>query len=465
MGTPDKAIPNSVLAKAEGIAVFPPTVKGGFIFGAHRGQTRGQILVTSVLEGDGALWRLCPGDPRLRRPHVGSVMIGYIKAVIFFEGLTATSGRNLAPIRPHSPPHRLATITDGVAGWLPGPTAASRRPARRRAVSRRSVEAPHELPQHHLHVDGRDRGHHQDIHGGAREALHEAMVERIARGEVGGEALHHQATQSCTVERGGKCRRRRGRRCSAAAPGVRPVPVAAAGAGRDWAGSSTTTRGRRAGGFSRTRWLDPRLGRETVDPPGHVEIMGAGGPEPRPRAPAASRPSHERPGGRVPRPCRLATWQEGRVARIVDDTGLIAIGVDRSVWLDARGEDGPGQRVGPVQRAGGHVPVLRPVEPFRQILPVAGFGQRAARPPPARAGVGAARRGRGRRARSCRAARWGGRTGRIRAPYMCTRPPRVAPHTSPSRRLRTFPFPVRPIRANVDGRRLLAATTTEGPSP
>ena len=195
-------------------------------------------------------------------------MIGYIKAVIFFEGLTATSGRNLAPIRPHSPRHRLATITDGVAGWFPGPTAASRRPARRRAVSRRSVEAPHELPQYHLHVDGRDRGHHQDIHGGAREALHEAMVERIARGEVGGEELHHQATHSCTVERGGKCRRRRGRRCSAAAPGVRPVPVAAAGAGRDWAGSSTTTRGRRAGGFSRTRWLDPRLGRETVDQPG-----------------------------------------------------------------------------------------------------------------------------------------------------------------------------------------------------
>ena len=87
-----------------------------------------------------------------------TAMIGYIKAVIFFEGLTATSGRNLTPIRPHSPPHRLATITDGVAGWLPGPTAANRRPARRRAVSRRSVEAPHELPQYHLHVDGRDRG-------------------------------------------------------------------------------------------------------------------------------------------------------------------------------------------------------------------------------------------------------------------------------------------------------------------
>ena len=122
----------------------------------------------------------------LRRPHVGSVMIGYIKAVIFFEGLTATSGRNLAPIRPHSPPHRLATITDGVAGWLPGPTAASRRPARRRAVSRRSVEAPHELPQYHLHVDGRDRGHHQEIHGGAREALHEAMVGCVATSASGG---------------------------------------------------------------------------------------------------------------------------------------------------------------------------------------------------------------------------------------------------------------------------------------
>ena len=87
----------------------------------------------------------------------------------------------------------------------------------------------------------------------------------------------------------------------------------------------------------------------------------------------------------------LATWQEGRVARIIDDTGLIAIGVDRSVWLDARGEDVPGQLVGPVQRAWVHGPVRRPVEPFRQILPVAnaGLGQRAARPPAARAGGGA----------------------------------------------------------------------------
>ena len=38
-------------------------------------------------------------------------------------------------------------------------------------------------------------------------------------------------------------------------------------------------------------------------------------------------------------------------------------------------------------------------------------------------------------------------------------------HTSPSLRLRTFPFPVRPIRANVDGRRRPAAATKEEPSP
>ena len=61
---------------------------------------------------------------------------------------------------------------------------------------------------------------------------------------------------------------------------------------------------------------------------------------------------------------------------------------------------------------------------------------------------------------SCRAARWGGSTGRTRAPYRCTRPPLVAPHTSPSLRLRRFCFPVRPIRANVDGRRPPAAATT-----
>ncbi len=43
MGAPDKAIPSAILRRAEAIAVFPGTLKGGFIFGAHRG--RGIISV------------------------------------------------------------------------------------------------------------------------------------------------------------------------------------------------------------------------------------------------------------------------------------------------------------------------------------------------------------------------------------------------------------------------------------
>ena len=43
---------------------------------------------------------------------------------------------------------------------------------------------------------------------------------------------------------------------------------------------------------------------------------------------------------------------------------------------------------------------------------------------------------------------------------------RTAEHVlSPFLRLRTFPLPVAPTRANVDGRRLPAAATKEGPSP
>ena len=38
MAAPDKAIPNAVLEKAEGIAVFPGTIKGGFIVGAQHGR-------------------------------------------------------------------------------------------------------------------------------------------------------------------------------------------------------------------------------------------------------------------------------------------------------------------------------------------------------------------------------------------------------------------------------------------
>jgi lipid-binding SYLF domain-containing protein len=38
MAAPDKAIPNSVLNKTEGIAVFPGTIKGGFVIGAQHGR-------------------------------------------------------------------------------------------------------------------------------------------------------------------------------------------------------------------------------------------------------------------------------------------------------------------------------------------------------------------------------------------------------------------------------------------
>ena len=38
MGAPDKAIPGKVLDKAEGVAVFPSTIKGGLGVGAHRGK-------------------------------------------------------------------------------------------------------------------------------------------------------------------------------------------------------------------------------------------------------------------------------------------------------------------------------------------------------------------------------------------------------------------------------------------
>jgi lipid-binding SYLF domain-containing protein len=38
MEAPDQAIPASVLDKAEAIAVFPSTIKGGFVLSAHRGK-------------------------------------------------------------------------------------------------------------------------------------------------------------------------------------------------------------------------------------------------------------------------------------------------------------------------------------------------------------------------------------------------------------------------------------------
>src|SRR5262245_13221602 len=51
MGAPNQAIPESVLDKAVGIAVFPGTVRGGFIVGAERG--RG---ILSARDAAGTSW-------------------------------------------------------------------------------------------------------------------------------------------------------------------------------------------------------------------------------------------------------------------------------------------------------------------------------------------------------------------------------------------------------------------------
>ena len=110
-------------------------------------------------------------------------------------------------------------------------------------------------------------------------------------------------------------------------------------------------------------------------------------------------------------------------------------------------------------RAWGHVPVRRPVEPFRPVLPVAiaGFGQRAARPPAARAGVGAVAVVA--RVMHVPAGPHGGAGAPAEFALRTCALGRYPP-TSPCRRRRTFRLPVAPTRANVDGRRLPAAATT-----
>jgi lipid-binding SYLF domain-containing protein len=50
MGTADKAIPTTIFEKAEGVAVFPGTIKGGFVVGAQHG--RG--ILSARLEGSRA---------------------------------------------------------------------------------------------------------------------------------------------------------------------------------------------------------------------------------------------------------------------------------------------------------------------------------------------------------------------------------------------------------------------------
>lgn len=51
MDAPDQAIPSSVLDKAEAIAVFPSTIKGGFVLSAHRGKG-----IISVRDRESRTW-------------------------------------------------------------------------------------------------------------------------------------------------------------------------------------------------------------------------------------------------------------------------------------------------------------------------------------------------------------------------------------------------------------------------
>lgn len=51
MGAADQAIPSGVLEKAEAVAVFPSTIKGGFVLAAHRGKG-----IMSVRDPDKSGW-------------------------------------------------------------------------------------------------------------------------------------------------------------------------------------------------------------------------------------------------------------------------------------------------------------------------------------------------------------------------------------------------------------------------
>jgi lipid-binding SYLF domain-containing protein len=50
MAAPDKAIPSSVLEKAEAVAIFPSTIKAAFVVGVQRG--KGVISVRDRTRGE-----------------------------------------------------------------------------------------------------------------------------------------------------------------------------------------------------------------------------------------------------------------------------------------------------------------------------------------------------------------------------------------------------------------------------
>ncbi len=76
MQAPDRAIPSSVLAKAEGIAIFPSTLRGGFIVGGHHG--RG---VLSVRSQDKRAW--ASTDVQMR-----AEILSYSRARGLFAGIS-----------------------------------------------------------------------------------------------------------------------------------------------------------------------------------------------------------------------------------------------------------------------------------------------------------------------------------------------------------------------------------------
>ena len=85
MGAPDKAIPNAVLSKAEGIAIFPGTLKGGFVIGAQHG--RG--ILSARIEGERA-WS-APGFMSLTGgslgAQIGAQAVDVILVVVNRRGL------------------------------------------------------------------------------------------------------------------------------------------------------------------------------------------------------------------------------------------------------------------------------------------------------------------------------------------------------------------------------------------
>ena len=86
MSAPDKAIPNSVLSKAEGIAIFPGTFKGGFVVGAQHG--RG--IISSRLETT-RVWS-APGFMTLTGGSIGAQIgaqaVDVVLVVLSRRGLT-----------------------------------------------------------------------------------------------------------------------------------------------------------------------------------------------------------------------------------------------------------------------------------------------------------------------------------------------------------------------------------------